>query len=239
MSKRSFVALGLAWGWTITGQGAVSSHEEADAQALELARQAIALRSVAGPGNQTPQVAALFREALLKNDFNPKDITITPVDDTALLMARWPGSNPKLKPLVISGHMDVVEAKPADWQRDPFTPVVENGYLFGRGSTDMKLDDTMAIAALGKLRKGGFKPRRDIILGLSGDEETAMKTGSMIAEQLANAELVLNMDGANGVLDDKDRQTCLFRLGGRRKNLCRLSHDRHQPWGGTHRNPGR
>jgi acetylornithine deacetylase/succinyl-diaminopimelate desuccinylase-like protein len=54
-----------------------------------------------------------------------------PVDDTAYLLATWKGSDPSLKPLVLSGHMDVVEAKRADWQRDPFVPVVENGYLLG------------------------------------------------------------------------------------------------------------
>ena len=45
-----------------------------------------------------------------------------------------------------------------DWRRDPFTPVVENGYLFCRGATDMKLDGTLAIAALGELRREGFRP---------------------------------------------------------------------------------
>ena len=54
------------------------------------------------------------------------------------------GRRSRPQALVISGHMDVVEAKPADWQRDPFTPIVENGYLFGRGATDMKLSGTIA-----------------------------------------------------------------------------------------------
>jgi len=107
---------------------------------------------------------------------------------------------------VISGHMDVVEAKPADWTRDPFTPVVENGYLFGRGATDMKLSGTLAIAALSELRRQGFKPRRDIIIEFSGDEETDMKTGAIIAKKLSNAELVLNMDGGGGVLNEKTGQ---------------------------------
>jgi acetylornithine deacetylase/succinyl-diaminopimelate desuccinylase-like protein len=96
----------------------------------------------------------------------------------------------------------VVEAKPADWKRDPFTPVVENGYLFGRGATDMKLDGALAIAALIELRREGFKPRRDIIIEFSGDEETVMKTSAIIAGKLANAELVLNADGGGGVLDE-------------------------------------
>jgi carboxypeptidase PM20D1 len=115
-------------------------HPQAEEQALDLAKKAIALLSVRGPGNQAPEVAALFRLALISGGFADPDVTITSVDDTAYLIARWAGVDPKLKPLVISGHMDVVEEKPADWQRDPFTPVVENGFLFGRGASDMKLD---------------------------------------------------------------------------------------------------
>ncbi|MFT9297679.1 MAG: hypothetical protein ABF542_06155, partial [Gluconobacter sp.] len=75
-------------------------HHDAATQALNLAEQAIALRSVAGPSNQTPQVAALFREALVKGGFAPADVTITPYKDTAYLIARWPGRDSSLKPLV-------------------------------------------------------------------------------------------------------------------------------------------
>ena len=113
---------------------AVAAPTIAADQALDLAKKAIALRSVRGPGNQTPQVAALYKSALVAGGFADADVEIVPVDDTAYLIGTWRGSDPKLKPLVISGHMDVVEAKPSDWQRDPFTPVVENGYLFGRGA---------------------------------------------------------------------------------------------------------
>jgi carboxypeptidase PM20D1 len=183
------------------GQAKSADHARADAQALDLAKQAIALRSVRGPGNQAPQVAALFKSALVAGGFSDADVTITPVDDTAFLIGRWQGSDPKLKPLVISGHMDVVEAKPADWQRDPFTPVIENGLLYGRGSSDMKLADALAVAALIELKREGYKPRRGIILALSGDEETTMKTTGMLARELANAEVVLNVDGTGGQLD--------------------------------------
>jgi len=178
-----------------------ADHERADAQALDLAKQAIALRSVRGPGNQVPQVAALFKAALVAGGFNDADVTITPVDDTAFLIARWRGQDPKLKPLVISGHMDVVEARAADWERDPFTPVIENGLLYGRGASDMKLDDALAVAALVELRREGYKPQRDIVLAFSGDEETTMKTTGMLAKELANAAMVLNVDGTGGQLD--------------------------------------
>lgn len=176
-------------------------HDRADAQALDLAKQAIALRSVRGPGNRAPQVAALFKSALLGGGFDDADVTITPVDDTAFLIARWKGHDPKLKPLVISGHMDVVEAKPSDWERDPFTPVIEHGLLYGRGASDMKLDDALAVAALIELKRERYTPRREIVLAFSGDEETTMKTTGMLAQELSNAELVLNVDGTGGQLD--------------------------------------
>jgi carboxypeptidase PM20D1 len=177
----------------------------AETQALDLAKQAIALRSVRGPGNQAPQVAALFKSALVSGGFDAADVTITPVDDTAFLIARWKGTDPKLKPLVISGHMDVVEAKPADWERDPFTPVVENGLLYGRGASDMKLDDALAVAAVIELKRQGYKPRRDIVLAFSGDEETTMKTTEKLAVALSNAEMVLNVDGTGGQLDPEGK----------------------------------
>ncbi len=193
----SLVAAALA------SPAAAGEHPQAEAQALDLAKQAIALRSVRGPGNKTPEVAALYKAALVAGGFADGDVTITPVDDTAYLIATWHGSDAKLKPLVISGHMDVVEANPADWQRDPFTPVVENGYLYGRGATDMKLDGTTAIAALVELRREGYRPRRSIVIEFSGDEETVMKTSALIADRLKDADLVLNIDGGGGALDEK------------------------------------
>jgi acetylornithine deacetylase/succinyl-diaminopimelate desuccinylase-like protein len=205
--------------FSVCANAKTATHPQADEQALELAKKAIALRSVRGAGNQTPQVAALYKSALVAGGFADSDVTITPVDDTAYLIARWPGSNAKLEPLVISGHMDVVEAKPADWERDPFTPVVENGLLFGRGASDMKLDGTLAIAALVELKRRGYKPHRQIILEFSGDEETTMKTSAIIAEKLSQAELVLNIDGMGGMLD-KDSKAEYFNWQGAEKTYA-------------------
>lgn len=196
----------IAWLALLTTSAAASAapsaHPRAEAQALDLAKQAIALRSVSGPGNQTPQVAALYRSALVAGGFPAADVTITPVDATAYLIARWRGSDPSLRPLVVSGHMDVVEAKASDWKRDPFKPVVEKGYLFGRGAADMKLDGAIVIASLIELRRRGFRPRRDIILEFSGDEESTMKTSAIVAEKLANADIAINIDVGSGRLDE-------------------------------------
>ena len=129
------------------------AHPAAVAQTIDLAKALIALRSVQGPGNQTPAALAMVKAALVKAGWQDSQVQVTPFNDTAFLVATWPGSDPSLKPLVISGHMDVVEAKPADWQRDPFTPIVENGYLFGRGASDMKFDAALATSSLIELRR--------------------------------------------------------------------------------------
>ncbi len=194
------------------------AHPQAEAQALDLAKQAISIRSVRGPDNGTPKVAKLYADALIAGGFSPGEVTITPMDGTAYLIARWRGSDPSLKPLVISGHMDVVEAKPADWKRDPFTPVVENGYLFGRGATDMKLDGTLAIASLIELKREGYQPKRDIVIEFSGDEETTMATSAAIASKLKNAELVLNIDGGGGTLDETTGKPLYFTWQGAEKS---------------------
>ena len=178
-------------------------HPAAEAQVLELSKQAIALRSVEGEGNQTPMVAELFKRALLDGGWPEDAIEIVPFKDTAYLIATWPGSDPSLGPIVVSAHMDVVEAKPKDWERDPFTPVVENGYLFGRGASDTKFEAALALSSMIELRRQGFTPTRSLVIAYSGDEETTMKTSKIIAERLRNARLVLNVDGSSGTLSEE------------------------------------
>ena len=170
-------------------------------QALEILTKGISYRTVAGAG-QTVAYAEYIKGVLVAAGYKPQEITIEPMDGTAFLIARYPGKDPKKKPIVISGHMDVVEAKAADWTRDPFTPVVENGWIYGRGAVDNKFDVSMVIATLANLRKQGWTPGRDVILALSGDEETMMATTAVLAERLKDAELVLNSDGGGGGFKD-------------------------------------
>lgn len=181
---------------------ALPSHPAAEAQVLDLAKRLIALRSVRGENNETGKALAVIKDALVAGGWQATDVEIVPVDDTAYLIATWKGSDPSLKPLVISGHMDVVEADPKDWTRDPFTPVVEDGILYGRGASDMKFDAALSTSTLIEMRRQGYKPKRTIVLQFSGDEETTMKTSRIIAERLKNAELVINVDGGGGTLDE-------------------------------------
>ena len=205
-----------ACAFALSSPALAGANPAAEAQTLDLLKHAIAFRTVQGPGNQTPQFAAYLKDQLVAGGFAPDDVTITPVDDTAFLVARYRGSDPKLKPLLLSGHMDVVEAKPADWQRDPFTPVIENGYIYGRGATDMKFADAELIATLVDLKRQKFTPKRDVILVLSGDEETTMKTTQLLAAKFPDAYMLLNADGGGGSLSE-DGKPQYFILEGAEK----------------------
>ncbi|WP_281061195.1 M20/M25/M40 family metallo-hydrolase [Sphingobium sp. Sx8-8] len=163
--------------------------------------KSIAFRTVEGAG-QVPGLAAYYASLLRQAGFAAADIEIVPMGETATLAATIRGSDPTLKSLLMIGHMDVVAANAADWQRDPFTPVEENGYIFGRGAEDNKYDVAMMVATLAGLKRAGWQPRRSVTLLLSGDEETHMATTRALAARYQDAELLLNGDGGGGLLDE-------------------------------------
>jgi acetylornithine deacetylase/succinyl-diaminopimelate desuccinylase-like protein len=174
---------------------------EVSARALEILERSVSFPTFAGQ-ERIPEYAAYLSEVLVAGGFAPADITITPFDETAFLVARYPGKNPDARPIVIGGHMDVVPALKGSWQRDPFTAVIENGFLFGRGSADNKFGTSTMIATLLWLKSEGFRPRRDIVLALSGDEETLQATTAVLAKQLKDSELYLNSDAGGANLGD-------------------------------------
>ena len=200
-----------------TARTAPATSPAAETQAIDLAKALIALRTVRGEGNRTGDALRLVKQTLAGAGWQDGDVEIVPVDDTAYLIATWRGSDAKLKPLVISGHMDVVEARASDWERDPFVPVVENGYLYGRGATDMKFDAAVATTALVELRRAGYRPKRTIVLQFSGDEETTMKTSRLIAERLKHSEYVINIDGGGGTLAEATNQPAYWSWQGGEK----------------------
>ncbi len=170
-------------------------------RALDLLKAAVSFKTVEG-NHQVPAYAAYLSNLFQQAGFKASDIVFSPIGETGTLTITWTGRDAKLKPIVISDHMDVVAANPKDWTRDPFTPVVENGYVYGRGVLDNKFDTAMVVTTLIQLRKEGYQPKRTIILALSGDEETEMATTRALADKLKNAELVLNGDGGGGALGE-------------------------------------
>jgi acetylornithine deacetylase/succinyl-diaminopimelate desuccinylase-like protein len=125
------------------------------------------------------------------------------------LVAVLHGSNPKAKALMLLAHIDVVEAKREDWTRDPFKLVEENGYFYARGASDDKAMAAAFTDAMVRLRKEGFKPKRDIKLALTCGEETPDTFNGaqwLLAEHrpLMDAAFALN-EGAGGRLDGDRR----------------------------------
>ena len=86
------------------------------------------------------------------------------------LVARLRGTGAK-KPLLLLAHIDVVEAKREEWERDPFKLVEEGGYFYARGSVDDKAMASIFVANLIRYKKQGYQPDRDLILALTADEE--------------------------------------------------------------------
>lgn len=170
-------------------------------EALALLTKGIAFQTVAGKG-QVPAYAAYLKQQLVSAGFADADVVFTPLGETGYLTARYAGKDRKAKATVVLAHMDVVEADPKDWTRDPFVPVIENGYVFGRGSLDNKANLSLVVATLMKLKREKWVPQRDLVLVLTGDEETQMKTTQAAAEAYKTAGLVLNADAGGGALGE-------------------------------------
>jgi acetylornithine deacetylase/succinyl-diaminopimelate desuccinylase-like protein len=102
------------------------------------------------------------------------------------------------EPILLIAHMDIVDALPDDWERDPYTLVEENGYFFGRGTLDNKFGVTTLTTAFLRLKAEDFVPTRNLVIAFSGDEETGMETTRALAttyRERTDAEYVLNADG--------------------------------------------
>lgn len=181
-------------------------------EALELFRTAIGYRTAAGHG-QVPALAGYLAERFRAGGFPASDVHVLPIalpggEETAGLVVRYRGDGSSgKKPILLMAHLDVVEALPEDWERDPFTLIEEDGYFFGRGT----LDDKFGVVALSetflRLKREGFLPTRDLILSFSGDEETGQVSTRALATDyraLTDAEFALNADAGGGALGPQD-----------------------------------
>src|SRR5450755_1382778 len=129
------------------------------------------------------------------------------------LLAVLHGSDPAAKAILMLAHVDVVEAKREDWTRDPFTLIEENGYFYGRGTSDMKAQAAIWVDNLIRYRKEGFQPKRAIKLALTCGEETnsALNGAGWLAKNARediDAELALT-EGVDGDLDAQGHKIAL------------------------------
>ncbi|MET9517554.1 M20/M25/M40 family metallo-hydrolase [Streptomyces sp. NPDC002994] len=94
------------------------------------------------------------------------------------VVARIAGTDPSADALLVHGHLDVVPAEPADWSVHPFSGEVRDGVVWGRGAVDMKNMDAMILAVVRAWARTGTRPRRDIVLAFTADEEASAVDGS-------------------------------------------------------------
>ncbi|WP_406863950.1 M20/M25/M40 family metallo-hydrolase [Streptomyces sp. HUAS MG47] len=94
------------------------------------------------------------------------------------VVARIPGTDPSAPALLVHGHLDVVPAEAADWTVHPFSGEVRDGVVWGRGAVDMKNMDAMVLSVVRSWARQGVRPRRDIVLAYTADEEDSAADGS-------------------------------------------------------------
>ncbi len=130
------------------------------------------------------------------------------------LVARLRGTGAR-KPLLLLAHLDVVEAKREDWDRDPFTLIEEGGYFYARGAADDKAMAAVFVANLIRYKQEGYVPDRDLVLALTADEEKIPSEFNGVEwllkrhRNLVDAEYALN-EGGTGLIDKSGRY---LRLG--------------------------
>lgn len=171
--------------------------------AKDFLRELIEIDTTHSSGNTTIAAEAMAAH-LIAEGFPPEDVQVLgPSEKKGNLIARFRGRDVGRKPLLLMAHIDVVEADPADWTLDPFTFTEQDGYYYGRGTTDDKDEAAIHIANLIRLKREGFQPDRDIIVALTADEEGGTENGIIwLLENhpdLIDAEYAIN-EGGGGAM---------------------------------------
>ena len=176
--------------------------------AREIFKQLIEINTTDSVGDNTraaEAMAARFRAA----GYPESDLHVAgPVPRKGNLVIRLHGTG-TARPILFLGHLDVVEARRADWSFDPFQFREQDGYFYGRGAEDMKAADAILVATFLRMKQEGFRPSRDLILALTSDEETGPANGVdwLIKnhQDWIDAEFCVNSDGGGGVLKNGRR----------------------------------
>jgi acetylornithine deacetylase/succinyl-diaminopimelate desuccinylase-like protein len=177
--------------------------------ARDIFQQLIEINTTDSVGSTTV-AADVMAKRLLAAGFAAQDLKVLgPNDRKGNLVARYRGTGSAgLKPILIIGHLDVVEARSEDWTTDPFQFVEKDGYFYGRGTQDMKVSDAILVTDFIRLKREGYQPDRDIILALTADEEGGKSNGVdwllKNHRDLMDAAFALNPD-AGGVTTVKGK----------------------------------
>ncbi|MCB9730097.1 MAG: M20/M25/M40 family metallo-hydrolase [Deltaproteobacteria bacterium] len=143
--------------------------------ALDLCQRLIQIDTTNPPGNERP-AADLLAVELRAAGLEP--IVLESAPGRANVVARLRGTGAK-EPLLLTAHLDVVEADAARWRHPPFSGEIADGCVWGRGAIDMKNMAAMSVAILCRMAREGLKLERDIIFAGVADEEAGCQQGSL------------------------------------------------------------
>src|SRR5215469_2516798 len=199
---RAFAVLTIAVAVGVTVRAAGVRHTPADDASIKLAtaifKQLIEINTSHAVGSTTVAAEAMAQR-LRDAGFAESDVVVMRPDPRrGNMVARLHGTGAH-KPVLLMGHLDVVDANRSDWTTDPFQFIEKDGYYYGRGTQDMKDGDAIMMATLIRMKQEGYKPDRDIILALTADEEGGGFNGVdwlvKNHRDLVDAEFALNHDG--------------------------------------------
>ena len=175
--------------------------------ARALLRELIEIDTTHSTGDST-RAANVLAARLRAAGFDEQDaVVLEEVPGKGNLVARLPGSDPDLAPILLLAHLDVVEADPADWSVDPFRFLERDGHYWGRGTTDDKDECAIHVANLIRWKQERFVPERDIVVALTADEEGGPRNGVvwLLAEHRdrIDAAFALNEGGGGAIRDGR------------------------------------
>ncbi|MFN7976316.1 MAG: M20/M25/M40 family metallo-hydrolase [Acidobacteriota bacterium] len=164
-------------------------------EAVDLLREAIRHDTSNPPGREASLAQALT-DYLKDAGLDPALVEAAP--GRTNVVARLPGDG-SLRPLLLSAHLDVVPADPAEWRHPPFAAEIHDGYVWGRGAVDMKAMAAMSAVILKALAREGGTRKRDVVFAGVADEEAggALGAGFLCREhrELVDAEYGLTEVG--------------------------------------------
>jgi acetylornithine deacetylase/succinyl-diaminopimelate desuccinylase-like protein len=177
------------------------------AEALTIFKQLIEINTTDTPEGSVTTGTQAMQKRFLDAGFPADDVQLLGPDPRKqnLVVRLRAAGTPTEKPVLFLCHMDVVQALRSDWSTDPFEFIEKDGYYYGRGTQDMKESDAALVATFLRLRREGYKPKRDLILALTADEEGGKFNGArwLVGQHrdLVDAAYVINPDAGGVELD--------------------------------------
>ena len=176
-------------------------------EARDIFKQLIEINTTDTPQGNVTTATTAMQKRFLDAGFAAADVHLLGPNSRKMnLVVRYRAAGtPNEKPVLFLCHIDVVQALRSDWHTDPFQFIEKDGYYYGRGTQDMKDSDAALVATFLRLHREGYKPKRDLILALTADEEGGKFNGAAWLvrnhRDLVDAAFVINPDSGGVELD--------------------------------------